>query len=634
MIHQEPSPGLFASQKREAPYVIAALAVVLLAGAVGLYPAAKLGWAGVACFAFLLTAGGFLFVLAILMMRRHRFLQTSRFHALENDRLALQVEEAQVNYQSIFNNAAQGIFQSTPEGSFITANPALAKMFGMEDPEELINAMSGWPARHFLSDQVRWAEMVQYLLWQDSVAEFEAEAVRKDGRTLWISQNVHAVWDENDEMLYLEGTIFDVTERHWAECRRALQVSATRILDEAASVAEARPRILEAICELLDWEVGAVWEVAMTDNVLRCVEIWHRPGIDIAEFEDASLETGFTPGMRLAGKVWQTGEPAWVVNFSEQEFSANALVAARYGMNSAFGIPIKVGGEVLQVLEFFSPRATEPDPELLQMLGVVASQIGHLVERKLAEEALRDTVIRKEAILESALDAMVTFDHEGKIVEWNPAAERTFGHRKADVLGSRLVDLILPESARCALGGGLPIYNAGLSFGRRSEIVALRQDGQEFPAEIAIARAQLQGKPLYTAYVRDLTELRRAERCRHELAAVLEATHDAVFSATLDGVVLSWNAGAERLFGYAEREMIGRPASLLMPPERQEAFCRELGELRQGKIVRDLECDCLAKSGERIAVLLTEAPMHSGQGGLSGRGGATGMVGVVRRSIT
>jgi PAS domain-containing protein len=94
-------------------------------------------------------------------------------------------------------------------------------------------------------------------------------------------------------------------------------------------------------------------------------------------------------------------------------------------------VPIKVRGEVRHVLEFFSPKIALPDPELLQTLSAISNQLGQLVERKGAEEALRASETRKAAILQSALDCIVSYEDDGTITEWNPAAERTseFGRR-------------------------------------------------------------------------------------------------------------------------------------------------------------------------------------------------------------
>ena len=612
-MHQTPSSDVLAARKRD-DVILAGLVVVAIV--VGLYAAATVGTTE-----FLIS--GTLFAMAgLLTIRGHRLSMEARSTMTEladRKHLLAQAEEAKVNYQSIFNNAMEGLFQCTPDGSFVAANPAMAQMLGRDTSNALINETSGWPARNFFADNVRWAELPRTIEAQDSVAEFEAEVVRSDGRTVWISHNMHAVRDEAGTLLYLEGMAVDITERRWAERRRALQYAVARVLSEASSVVEARPKILQAICDVLEWSMGAVWDVVLSDNVLRCVEIWHAHGIDISEFQDAAEEVTFAPGVRMAGRIWQTGEPAWVVNFASEEFSLNAMVAAKYGMNSAFGIPIKVGGEVMHVLEFFSPKVSQPDRELLQMLGVIANQIGYLIERKLAEESLRDTVARKGAILESALDCIITFDHVGRVIEWNPAAERTFGYRRADVLGRLLAELIIPETMRSGPCSGLPLYNASTSsLGRRSEIAVMRSNGHEFPAEIAIAKVQVHGRPFFTAYVRDLTETKRAQRLQSELAAIVAASEDAIVSETLDGMIVSWNPAAERLYGYAAQEMINRHASTLVPAEQMDEFIQELATIRQGQSIKNFEVVRLRKDGARICVSLTEAPIRNERGVITG----------------
>src|SRR4029453_15765902 len=123
----------------------------------------------------------------------------------------------------------------------------------------------------------------------------------------------------------------------------------------------------------------------------------------------------------------------------------NAAIAVNAGMGSAFGIPIKVRGEVQHVLEFFSPKISLPDPELLQTLSAITNQLGHLIERKAAEEALRTSEMRKAAIVSSALDCIISYDATGAITEFNPAAERTFRRTQSEVLGRSIEEVVLPE---------------------------------------------------------------------------------------------------------------------------------------------------------------------------------------------
>ena len=123
----------------------------------------------------------------------------------------------------------------------------------------------------------------------------------------------------------------------------------------------------------------------------------------------------------------------------------------------------------------------------------------------------------------------MTIDHEGCITEFNPAAERTFGYRRDDVLGKQLADIIIPPSLREKHRQGLARYLATgepRMIGRRVEMTAVRADGSEFPCELAISRIPLDGPPSFTGYLRDITERKQAEeKLRRSEAFLAEAQH-------------------------------------------------------------------------------------------------------------
>ena len=142
-----------------------------------------------------------------------------------------------------------------------------------------------------------------------------------------------------------------------------------------------------------------------------------------------------------------------------------------------------------------------------EMIGVVLI-FRDVTEQRQAERELRASEARKSAILETALDCIITMDHEGKVVEFNPAAEKTFGYSRAEVVGQELADFIIPPSLRERHRTGMAHYLAtgeGPVLGKRLELPALRADGSEFPVELAITRISTEGPPLFTAYLRDIT---------------------------------------------------------------------------------------------------------------------------------
>lgn len=127
---------------------------------------------------------------------------------------ALQKAEAQ--YHSIFENSVEGIFQSTPQGRYITVNPALAKIYGYDSPEDLITSITDISKQIYVQPKRR-AEFIAYMQMFDVVSDFESQVFCKDGSVIWISENVRAVKDESDKLLYFEGTVQDITERRQVE---------------------------------------------------------------------------------------------------------------------------------------------------------------------------------------------------------------------------------------------------------------------------------------------------------------------------------------------------------------------------------------------------------------------------------
>ena len=148
-----------------------------------------------------------------------------------------------------------------------------------------------------------------------------------------------------------------------------MQHTVTQILAEAATVAEATPKILHALGECLGWDVGALWRVDRDAGVLRCVEVWHKPSKEVPEFESASRERTFLAGVGLPGKVWLSRKPRYISDLVREANFQRTPVAARERLHAAFGFPILLGGEVLGVIEFFSREIRQPDQELLERLA-------------------------------------------------------------------------------------------------------------------------------------------------------------------------------------------------------------------------------------------------------------------------
>jgi len=183
----------------------------------------------------------------------------------------------------------------------------------------------------------------------------------------------------------------DITDRRRAERRLASQYAVTRVLSEAVTIEEVVPKIIQAVGESLEWDLGVVWRLDKQSGTLRCLDHWQAETVCADDFIAAKQLLSFKLGVGLPGRIWESGRPVWIKDVTLDPTFVRADLAAQAGLHGAFGFPIRIGGEVEGVIEFFSYQVREPDSELLSMITDVGLKIGQFGERTRAEEALRLT---------------------------------------------------------------------------------------------------------------------------------------------------------------------------------------------------------------------------------------------------
>jgi PAS domain S-box-containing protein len=229
--------------------------------------------------------------------------------------------------------------------------------------------------------------------------------------------------------------------------------------------------------------------------------------------------------------VWATGQPAWIVDVTVDPNFPRGPGALLAGLRSGFCFPVHSARGALGVIEMFASRVHEPDDQLLHTMASLGSQLGQLIERRRAEREVRESDERKRAILDAALDCVITIDHRGRVIEFNPAAERTFGYRSEDAIGREMAELIIPPVLRVRHRDGFSrLLKTGQAHvvDRRLELMGMGSDGSEFPVELTITRIDLPGPPMFTGYLRDITERKQAEaELRASRSRILEAADEA-----------------------------------------------------------------------------------------------------------
>ena len=242
-----------------------------------------------------------------------------------------------------------------------------------------------------------------------------------------------------------------------------------------------------------------------------------------------------------------------------------------------------------------------------------------LLARRRAEEALQKQSEWLRIALSSIGDGVISTDVEGRVTFMNGVAQTLTGWTQAEAAGRPLPDVfhIINEQTRETVENpALLALRAGTIVGLATNTILIRNDGTERAVEDSAApMLDESGNAIGAVLVfRDVTERKRAEVARALLASIIDSSEDAIVSKSLDGTILSWNTGAERLFGYASNEVIGQSITLIIPPERLSEERTILDRLCRGERIEHFETVRMAKDGRRIDISLTVSPIRDSAG--------------------
>jgi len=455
------------------------------------------------------------------------------------------------------------------EGRFQRVNGFLCNLLGYSDAE--IVGRSSAEITH--PNDLEESLACRLRILSGEIASFQGEKRyrTKSGDWMWALLTTSLVRDASGHPLHFISQIQDINDRKRAEGRRAAQFAVTHALAESSTLEQAASRIVEAVCRSLDWELGALWGLDKTSGKLHCLTLWSRPGFDASEFERFSRETQFSSGVGLPGRVWQNGKPDWITDVVHDGNFPRRQIAAREGIHGAYGFPILSEDRVSGVIEFFSREVRSPDPKLLAIMEDIGHQIGQFTQRKRTEA-------RFEALLESAPDALVMVDGQGRISLINKQVENIFGYRREELLGQPL-EILVPRSFRDRHPEHRALYASdprARPMGAGLDLYAVAKDGKEFPVDISLSPLMTEEGLMVTAAIRDISERRLAQvelaRRGAQLAEAQEVARIGSWEWDVAANRVTWSDELYRIYG-AE---VGGPISYEDFLERVHPEDREL----------------------------------------------------------
>lgn len=470
-----------------------------------------------------------------------------------------QLRRAQQKYRDIFENAGEGIFQTTPEGQYIEVNPALARMHGYDSPEELILDRKDI-SREVYIDPARREEFKHVLEAQGFIGGFEHQIFRRDGSKTWISVNAHVVRDDQGKILYYEGTSQDINERKLAEARSSVFAALARKLTGATTKLEAARIIAETARELFEWDSCKVDLYDAERDVIH-------PMLKVDTVDGRRVDFS-SPGEQKptarTRRVLDHG-PELLLREDPVQFESDAIPSGdtRKPSASIMTVPVLRAARIVGVLSIQSYQLRAYNAAALNDLQSLADHCGEAINRIHAEESFYESEERFRQLANHFEDVVWLTDKDiSKVLYINPAYERIF-RRTSESLHQRLetfLDKIHPDD-RVSVERRLENERQGVY--EPAEYRIIWPDGsvrwilrRSFPIR------NTEGKiHLVAGIAQDITERKRAEESMNLFRKLIDQSSDAI--EVIDPVTLRFidcNESAHQRLGYSRDEFLSLTA--------------------------------------------------------------------------
>ena len=492
----------------------------------------------------------------------------------ERRRMQADLEETNALYHSLVEQMPAGIFRKDAEGRYVFVNDyfcqlrhATPESFLGKLPEELPPAEAAFKAQA----AGHHAEIMQ----TGRTIEVLDEYHRADGQTLFFHVVKTPVFNAEGKITGSQGILLNVTELQIAQIRYREQHALLRTLIDLAP-------------DFIFVKDETVRYLVVNEALAKC---YGRPAAEIlgrtdADLLPAELAARFRAGeiQTMAAESPRMFEDTITYPDGQRRVVETNMVAFRDSQG-------KVGG----------------------LVGIGRD----ITAQKAAEQALRESEARLSTIFHSSpVGIVITRFSDGKILEANEMFATIHGRTLAEIIGKTSPDLGLWADLK-QREQMLNILNAEGRC-KDMEIKFQRKDGTEGDLLVSTEIIQLAGEKCMLGLARDFTERKHAETQLIRLAAIVESCDDAIISKTLEGIITSWNRGAELIFGYPSAEAIGQPLLMLLPPERQHEEAEILARIARGENVIHFETVRVRKDGQRIDVSVTISPLKDAGGKITG----------------
>jgi PAS domain S-box-containing protein len=511
-------------------------------------------------------------------MKALTILASTAAAALESASLYVQVHQAEEDYRSIFENAGEGIFRTSPTGQFITANAAMAHILGYESPQALMAGIADVRGELYADSNCQ-SDWERRLKQGERIVGFEAQCRRKDGSFVWLSESARAVFDESGTVLYYEGIAEDISARKRAEEEK------DRLNTE---IREQRERLNTIVATV----PGIVFEA------------WGPPGAadNRTDFVSEYLEQM----LGYSVEEWLATPRFWlsVVHPDDRE-RVEKEAASRFAECRNGELEFRWIGKDKRIVcvRAHTIIICDADGKSIGMRGVVTD----ITERKRADENLRASEEKYRTILERMEEGYAEVDLAGTYVFVNDSFCRITGRSKSELLGVSYKEIFDREHRQLLFDTYHNVYETGEPI-QGFEFEVTRKDGtKRFVEESVSLKRDAEGRPIgFMGIRRDCTDRKQAEEALRESEEryrdLVENAHDIIYTHDLQGRYTSMNKAGGVITGYTREEALALDFTNTVAPEYVGKAQEMLRKKLAGEKDTAYEMEIIAKDGHRITV--------------------------------
>jgi PAS domain S-box-containing protein len=410
-----------------------------------------------------------------------------------NIRQEMARRESQERFRDLFENSSEMIATLSPAGRFLYVNPAWKQCFG-KDAAALLE-LASFEDLFAPAERGEVGALFRLALDGEVVDRAPLRHHTPDGRLLELELSL-SQRQEAGSPLAVRCLLRDVTQQKQREHRLALQLRVSQIVGENASPDLASMRILEALCVSQGWDMAVKWGVDAEGKRLEFSSAWGAPGKRAETFIHESMGLTLAGAADLPGRAWKDGRAVWVADLASMPYSPRVESALRHEMVSGWAVPVRVGNQVLAVLEFYCHFCLREDREALAAVETVAASLGQMLARSHEHGRAEELYRQQEILLDSVADGICGVDRHGMVSFANPAAARLLGAAAGNLTGKSVHELLhgsAPPNLACT--EDCPLRRAGESHkASAGEDTIYRAAGTSFPAEYALTPILDQGR--------------------------------------------------------------------------------------------------------------------------------------------